>query len=76
MNKITLSILGLALLGTPLGGWAQSGLTLVSQQLPDADNEPANVFPVPTERQLKWNETEFYGFFHYGMNTYTHSRLV
>lgn len=71
MNKITLSILGLALLGAPLGGRAQSGLALVGQQLPDPDNEPANVFPVPTERQLKWNETEFYGFFHYGMNTYT-----
>lgn len=44
---------------------------LVSQTLPNADNEPAPVFPLPTERQMKWQETEFYGFFHYGMNTYT-----
>lgn len=36
-----------------------------------AQNEPRPVFPVPTERQMKWQETEFYAFFHYGMNTYT-----
>ena len=41
------------------------------QTLPNPDNEPAPVFPVPTERQLKWQATEFYAFFHYGMNTYT-----
>ena len=35
------------------------------------DNEPAPVHPLPSERQLKWNETEFYAFFHYGMNTFT-----
>ena len=35
------------------------------------DNEPLPVHPVPTERQVKWNETEFYAFFHYGMNTFT-----
>ena len=26
---------------------------------------------VPSERQLKWQETEFYAFMHYGINTYT-----
>ena len=41
------------------------------QTLPNPDNEPAPVFPVPSERQLKWQSTEFYAFFHYGMNTYT-----
>ncbi len=41
------------------------------QPLANADNEPACVFPVPTERQMKWQQTEFYAFFHYGMNTYT-----
>ena len=35
------------------------------------ENTPRPVFPVPSERQMKWNETEFYAFFHYGMNTYT-----
>lgn len=28
---------------------------------------------VPSERQLKWQETEFYGFVHFGMNTFTNS---
>ncbi len=28
---------------------------------------------VPSERQLKWQETEFYAFIHYGINTYTNS---
>lgn len=28
---------------------------------------------VPSERQLKWHEMEFYAFVHYGMNTYTNS---
>lgn len=28
---------------------------------------------VPSERQLKWQELEFYAFIHYGMNTYTNS---
>ncbi|MBR1712034.1 MAG: alpha-L-fucosidase [Alloprevotella sp.] len=45
-------------------------------QLQDAvpanpDNEPVPVHPVPSHRQQVWQETEFYAFFHYGMNTYT-----
>ncbi len=44
---------------------------LVEQSLPNPDNEPAPVHPVPHPRQLKWMETEFYAFFHYGMNTFT-----
>lgn len=50
---------------------AQQNFQLVDQQLPNPDNEPLPVHPVPSERQLKWQETEFYAFFHYGMNTYT-----
>ena len=41
------------------------------QTLPNPDNEPACVFPVPSRRQMSWQQTEFYAFFHYGMNTYT-----
>ena len=28
---------------------------------------------VPSERQINWQEMEFYGFFHFGMNTFTNS---
>ncbi|MBR4859178.1 MAG: alpha-L-fucosidase [Clostridia bacterium] len=28
---------------------------------------------VPSERQIKWQETEFYAFFHFGINTFTDS---
>lgn len=54
----------------PLSAAAQLEID-ASQVVSNADNEPAAVFPVPSERQVLWNETEFYGFFHYGMNTYT-----
>lgn len=47
------------------------GLQLQSQTLPNPDNEPRPVHPVPHPRQLLWQETEFYGFYHYSMNTYT-----
>jgi len=50
--------------------YAQS-FVLRTQTLANPDNEPTPVLPVPTERQMKWQETEFYAFFHYGMNTYT-----
>lgn len=43
---------------------------LKSQILDNPENEPVNVYPVPHDRQVKWMETEFYAFFHYGMNTY------
>ena len=63
-------VMGIALAMLPMAAGAQ--LTLdTSQTLSNPDNEPAAVHPVPSDRQLAWNETEFYGFFHYGMNTYT-----
>ncbi len=58
-----------ALLCVPALAGAQ--LPLVEQTLGNPDNEPRAVHPVPSERQVLWNETEFYAFFHYGMNTYT-----
>ncbi len=61
----------MALASAPWTGAAQGSFTLKSETRANPDNEPAPVFPVPSARQLKWNETEFYGFFHYGMNTYT-----
>ena len=61
--------LAVLLLLLPLMAKAQ--LTLMEQTLPNPDNEPRPVHPVPHPRQMKWQETEFYAFFHYGMNTYT-----
>ena len=56
----------------PMAIHAQSApFDMTPQQLANPDNEPAYVFPVPTRRQMSWQETEFYAFFHYGMNTYT-----
>lgn len=61
----------LLLLASPVMTWAQEDFRLINEDLPNPENEPAPVHPVPHPRQLKWQETEFYAFFHYGMNTYT-----
>ena len=61
----------LLLLGGLLPMSSMAQLSLVTETLPNPDNEPVPVQPVPHPRQLKWQETEFYAFFHYGMNTYT-----
>lgn len=53
----------------PTGCFAQ--LQLKDESIENPDNEPCEVHPVPHPRQLRWQETEFYAFFHYGMNTYT-----
>lgn len=53
----------------PLALLAQ--LPLADERVPNPQNEPQPVHPLPTAAQLAWNETEFYAFFHYGMNTYT-----
>ena len=71
MDKKILLFLALSAAGYPLCSQAQSQFKLQTQEIKKADNEPAPVFPVPSDRQLKWNETEFYAFYHYGMNTYT-----
>lgn len=75
MNTLRIHIglyLSICLVIAPMFSSAQSSsLTLIEQTLDNPDNEPAPVHPVPHPRQLKWQETEFYAFFHYGMNTYT-----
>ena len=71
MNKTTKFLLPALLAAVPFTSWAQSEFTLSTATPANAEGEPAPVFPVPSDRQLKWNETEFYAFFHYGMNTYT-----
>ncbi len=69
--KTHLLLLALGFTILPISNYAQNEFGLVPQILANPDNEPAPVHPVPHPRQLKWQETEFYGFFHYGMNTYT-----
>lgn len=53
----------------PMMAFAQMQVT--PQVLDNPENQPLPCHPVPSERQLLWNETEFYAFFHYGMNTFT-----
>lgn len=45
--------------------------TLENEAPANPENKPLPCHPVPSDRQVKWNETEFYAFFHYGMNTFT-----
>jgi hypothetical protein len=32
---------------------------------------PSPLSPLPTERQLKWHEMEYYAFVHFNMNTFS-----
>lgn len=65
MNKLFL------LMAAVLPITAMAQLPIKQQHIDNPDNVPLPCFPVPSERQIKWNETEFYAFYHYGMNTYT-----
>ncbi|MDE7388059.1 MAG: alpha-L-fucosidase, partial [Muribaculaceae bacterium] len=71
MNKVLKACAVTLLASGGLCANAQQELQLVNQTLANPDNEPADVHPVPHDRQVKWMETEFYAFFHYGMNTFT-----
>ncbi len=64
----TLSVLAAATFMLPV---MADELPVVSQTFEYPDNEPAPCHPLPTPRQILWQECEFYAFFHYGMNTYT-----
>lgn len=70
MKKSTKTLLALAAAAMVLPASAQE-LQMVSQSVTYPDNEPAPCHPVPTDRQVLWQEVEYYAFFHYGMNTYT-----
>ena len=70
MKKLFTSLFLLGMM-VPLGASAQ--LQLKAEAPANPDNAPLPVHPVPSDRQLLWNETEFYAFFHYGMNTFTGS---
>ena len=50
-------VIGLTSLSLPV-----KSQDFTEQNLPNPDNIPSPVFPVPTERQLNWMESEFYGF--------------
>ena len=54
----------------PITTFAQT-FTLHNEEPDNPDNAPLPCHPLPSDRQVKWNETEFYAFFHYGMNTFT-----
>jgi alpha-L-fucosidase len=44
-------------------------LSLAATATPTPPPEPFG--PIPTERQLRWHEMEFYGFLHFTVNTFT-----
>jgi alpha-L-fucosidase len=47
-------------------------LILAALHLGAAQNQPPKVVPpAPEPRQLEWQEMEFYGFLHFGINTFT-----
>ncbi len=57
---VAIPILGLLICAAPVFGAENSPVT-----------PPAPFGPVPTARQLRWHEMEFYGFLHFTVNTFT-----
>jgi len=48
---------------------ALGAVGVVAENTPVSPPKPLG--PVPTERQLRWHEMEFYGFLHFTVNTFT-----
>ncbi len=48
-----------------------TGLLVGLAALASAAEPPAPYGPLPSARQLKWHEREFYGFLHFTVNTFT-----
>ena len=61
VNRISHFALLLALCVAPFAG---------SESVEGA-SEPAPYGPLPSQRQLRWHEMEFYGFIHFTINTFT-----
>lgn len=57
----------LPLIGISLACWI-----IPARAAENSPMSPPKAFgPVPTERQLRWHEMEFYGFLHFTVNTFT-----
>ena len=72
LRTITRHLLSLGLQLTRLRSVAiflLSGISLLAAVRDVPAPEPYG--PIPTERQLRWHAMEFYGFVHFGINTFT-----
>ena len=57
MNKLTTLFLGTVLSSSMLPGWTAA--------------PPKPYGAIPTPAQINWQRMEFYGFIHFGLNTFT-----